>query len=159
MRKFLHFQDDTKPHEAVNGNEINPIESEAKREVVLEDETMENSGPPQQLEESQKEEVKEDPASVKRLSEASISEEFEEYCLPKTSDVQHVMIVHNEIHSSSCVLYYLECSRRRNRPSEASKLEFFYHLVQVGHFKSLGCSSFLVGEFLTRWRHFLFRFR
>ena len=44
-----------------------------------------------------------------------------EYSLPKCNDAQHVVIVHNEIHSSSCVLYYLECSN--NRPEEASKLE------------------------------------
>ena len=42
---------------------------------------------------------------------------------------QHVVIVNNEIHSSSCVLHYYECSR--NHALSASQLELFFHLVQV----------------------------
>ena len=58
------------------------------------------------------------------------TEEFEEFKLPRfQEDTTHVVIVNNEIHSSSCVLYYLECSR--NSPGEAAKLELFFHLVQV----------------------------
>ena len=45
------------------------------------------------------------------------------------SNFQHVVIVNNEIHSSSCVLHYYECSR--NHALSASQLELFFHLVQV----------------------------
>lgn len=54
-----------------------------------------------------------------------------DYSLPKIdeNDERHVVIVNNEVHSSSCVLYYLECSQ--NEPLVAAKLELFFHLVQV----------------------------
>ena len=40
-----------------------------------------------------------------------------------------MVIVNNEVHSSSCVLYYIECSKNQTEP--ASQLELFFHLVQV----------------------------
>ena len=54
-----------------------------------------------------------------------------DYSLPKIdeNDERHVVIVNNEVHSSSCVLYYLECCQ--NEPLVAAKLELFFHLVQV----------------------------
>ena len=54
-----------------------------------------------------------------------------DFSLPKIdeNDERHVVIVNNEVHSSSCVLYYLECSK--NEAPEAAKLELFFHLVQV----------------------------
>ena len=60
-----------------------------------------------------------------------------EYSIPKAEypDSRHVVIVHNEIQSSSCVLYYLECAN--NTPKDASTLELFFHLVQVKLITSL----------------------
>ena len=60
-----------------------------------------------------------------------------EYSIPKAEypDSRHVVIVHNEIQSSSCVLYYLQCAS--NTPKDASTLELFFHLVQVKLITSL----------------------
>jgi hypothetical protein len=52
------------------------------------------------------------------------------------SNFQHVVIVNNEIHSSSCVLHYYECSR--NHALSASQLELFFHLVQVKNKSFIG---------------------
>lgn len=55
-----------------------------------------------------------------------------EYSLPKPDELgprHDIIIVNNEVHSSSCVLYYLEYAH--NRAPEAAKLELFFHLVQV----------------------------
>jgi secreted Zn-dependent insulinase-like peptidase len=53
-----------------------------------------------------------------------------EYSLSKMSNgSRHIVIVNNEIQSSSCVLYFFQYSS--NRALESSKLELFFHLVQV----------------------------
>ena len=52
------------------------------------------------------------------------------------SNFQHVVIVNNEIHSSSCVLHYYECSR--NHALSSSQLELFFHLVQVKNKSFIG---------------------
>ena len=73
-----------------------------------------------------------------QINENDIIEEKEdvtvdetEYSVPKAEhyDSRHVVIVHNEIQSSSCVLYYLECAT--NNPQDASTLELFFNLIQV----------------------------
>ena len=54
-----------------------------------------------------------------------------EYSVPQAEhpDARNVVIVHNEIQSSSCVLYYLESAT--NNPKDAATVELFFHLVQV----------------------------
>lgn len=69
-----------------------------------------------------------EPAEIPQENE-ELEDLEKDYGLKKSEDKNHVIIVNNEIHSSSCVLYFLEVSK--TTISEASKLELFFHLVQV----------------------------
>ncbi len=53
----------------------------------------------------------------------------QELRVPATSgELGHVFLVHNEVHSSSCVLHFLQCGL--NRPRMAALLELFNALCR-----------------------------